>query len=265
MPVTHLNNYLDVTSGGPAYFLEQNLLAFPQPMNVSAVFGSAVDKALTEAVRYPRYNAGEVAPLDRLISVFKKELAKARLPKNESKKQIDKGEEVLLNYMKQRKGYFNIEDESQVDFRNEGVVIEGAPLTGKIDLLKIEGGECEVIDFKTGDATKSFESKGSDPYEKIKLHKYKQQLMYYKLLIENSSRKSIPIKLLALEFVEGDEKGKIIQLALTPSDEEIERLKKLIGIVYSKIMNLDFPDTSKYKETLDGILQFEDDLLNGVV
>lgn len=265
MPVTHLNNFLDVVNGGPSYFLEQNLLAFPQPMNISAVFGSAIDKALTEAVRYPKYNAGESAPLDRLIAVFKKELAKARLPKNEAVKQIDKGEETLVSYMKQRKGYFNIEDESQVDFRNEGVVVNGAPLTGKIDLLKIKDGEYEVIDFKTGKASKSFEPKGSDVYEKIKLHKYKQQLMYYKILIENSDRRKIPIRLLALEYVEGDDKGNIIQLPFIPSEEEVERLKKLIGIVYNKIINLDFPDTSKYGETLAGIIEFEDDLINGVI
>ncbi len=265
MPVTHLNNFLDVTSGGPQYFLEQNLLAFPQPMNVAAVFGSAIDKALTEAVRYPKYNAGEEVPLDRLISVFKKELAKARLPKNEAKKQIDKGEEVLTLYMIQRKGSFGIEDESQVDFRNEGVVIESAPLTGKIDLLKIEDGTYKVIDFKTGKASNRFEAKGSDAYEKIKLHKYSQQLMFYKLLIENSSRRKIPVTLLALEFVESAKDGEIIQLPYYPSVEEMERLKKLIGIVYSKIMNLDFPDVSNYDQTLKGIIQFEEDLINGVV
>lgn len=262
MPVTHLNNFLDITSGGPTYFLEQNLLGFPQPMSIPAIFGSAIDKALTEAVRYPKYNAGEEVPFERLISVFKKELSKARLPQNEANKQIKKGEEVLVEYMRLRKGYFNYEDESQVDFRNEGVVINDAPLTGKIDLLRIDNGEYEVIDFKTGKEFESFDEKGIQPYEKIKLHKYKQQLMFYHLLLSNSNRKRIPIKLLALEFVESAVDGEIIRLSFEPTEEDLHRLEILIGVVYSKIMNLDFPDTSKYPETLEGILQFEDDLIN---
>ncbi|MBP9812450.1 hypothetical protein KBC86_03645, partial [Candidatus Gracilibacteria bacterium] len=43
---------------------------------------------------------------------------------------------------------------------------------------------------------------------------------------------------------------------------EIERTKKLIIAVMSKIKNLDFPDISKYPQTVEGIRMFEDDLLN---
>ena len=45
-------------------------------------------------------------------------------------------------------------------------------------------------------------------------------------------------------------------------DGEIERTKKLIIAVMAKIESLDFPDITKYPKTLDGIRQFEEDLLN---
>lgn len=265
LSVTHLNNFLDVTANGPAYFLEQNLLHFPQPMSVASTFGSAIDSALTELVRYPKYNAGEQAPLDRLVAVFRRELAKGRLPQDEARKQIRRGEEVLAAYVTAKKGYFQLEDEAQVDFRNEGVVIEGAPLSGKIDLLRSQKGAFEVVDFKTGKASERWEGVGMDQHEKIKLHKYKQQLVFYQLLLNRSARHTIPVSSLALEFVESAIDGPVITLIYHTDEEELLRLSKLIGIVYKKIMALDFPDVSHYEQNIKGIMQFEDDLLSGKI
>ena len=44
---------------------------------------------------------------------------------------------------------------------------------------------------------------------------------------------------------------------------ELERFKRLVVAVYEKIVNLDFPITTKYSETLDGIKEFEEDLISG--
>ncbi len=265
LSVTHLNNFLDVTQNGPAYFLEQNLLHFPQPMSVAGTFGSAIDAALTELIRYPKYNAGESAPLERLVAVFTHELAKGRLPKDEAKKQIRRGEEVLAAYMQEKKGYYRIEDEAQVDFRNEGIVVEGAPLSGKIDLLREEKGAFDVIDFKTGKTSPAWEASGMDVHEKIKLHKYKQQLLFYKLLLEKSTRHAIPVRSLSLEFVESAIDGDVVRLSYTPTEDELIRLTKLIGIVYKKIMALDLPDVTQYDKSVKGIIAFEEDLLSGKI
>jgi hypothetical protein len=40
-----------------------------------------------------------------------------------------------------------------------------------------------------------------------------------------------------------------------------ERTKKLIAVVYKKIVALDFPDITKYPQTYKGVLEFEEDLL----
>lgn len=262
LSVTHLNNFLDVTQGGPQYFLEQNLLRFPQPMNVAGVYGSAIDSALTEMIRYPKYNAGEAAPLDRLIGIFRHELAKGRLPALEMRKHVSRGELVLSHYVQKRKTYFSVEDETQVDFRHEGVVVSRAPISGKIDFLRIHRDGYEVVDFKTGKEAAEWEPKKSDVYEQVKLHKYKQQLMFYQLLLEGSARHVLPVSSLALEFVESVVDGEIVTLSYAPSSGELERLRKLIGAVYRKISTLDFPDISKYPKTLEGVMQFEEDLIS---
>ena len=38
-------------------------------------------------------------------------------------------------------------------------------------------------------------------------------------------------------------------------------LEKLIEVVYNKIINLDFPDVTKYSKDTKGIKQFEEDLI----
>ena len=185
MPVTHLNNFINVTEGGPLYFIEQNLLRFPQPMNPSGVYGSAIHKAIEEIIMYPKFHAGKKPSVEYLIAVFNKELSRGRLAKNEAVKQSVRGEEVIKRLYDLTDGKWNKEDKVEVDMKDEGVTIGEAQIIGKIDLLSIKDKQYEVVDFKTGKAFSSWDEAKTD-IDKIKLHKYRQQLIVYKLLLENS-------------------------------------------------------------------------------
>jgi len=120
-----------------------------------------------------------------------------------------------------------------------------------------------VVDFKTGKAFTSWEEAKTD-VDKIKLHKYRQQLIVYKLLLENSIHfKDLPVGKLSLWFVEEDT---FCELVLDATEQEVERTQKLVEAVYKKIVNLEItPDISKYGETYKGLLQFEEDLINGSI
>ncbi|HYH36383.1 MAG TPA: PD-(D/E)XK nuclease family protein, partial [Candidatus Saccharimonadales bacterium] len=136
---------------------------------------------------------------------------------------------------------------------------------GKIDLLHFTGAATlEVRDFKTGKPALSWQ--GKDEYEKVKLHKYRQQLLFYRLLVEYSAsfHKKTSVLRGALEFIEPDENGKLVpNLELSFSPDELERFTRLIGAVWAHITHLDFPDTAKYPKNFKGILEFEEDLLSG--
>ena len=261
MPVTHLNNFVNLSEGGPLYFIEQNLLRFPQPMNPSGVYGSAIHKVIEEIVMYPKYHTGDAAPLQYLKLVFAKELARGRLPLHEITKETARGEAVIERLHVMTKGMFSRTDEVEVDMKNEGVLIGDAHIVGKLDLLQVKGKHYEVVDFKTGKAFTSWDEAKTDT-DKIKLHKYRQQLIVYKLLLENSIHyKELPVGKLSLWFVEEEA---FTELILDVNDVEVERTKKLIEVVYKKIVNLDIvPDISGYGETYKGLLQFEDDLIEG--
>ena len=73
----------------------------------------------------------------------------------------------------------------------------------------------------------------------------------------------MPVERLSLWFVEEEV---FTELVLDTNDAEVERVKKLVEAVYKKIVNLDItPDVSKYGETYKGLLQFEEDLIEGKI
>lgn len=261
MPVTHLNNFVNLGEGGPLYFIEQNLLRFPQPMNSSGVYGSAIHKVLEELVMYPKYHTGERPSLMYLSTMFTKELTRGRLPLHESKKQQERGEKIIAKVYEMTQGMFSLDDQVEVDMKHEGVLLGDAHIIGKIDYLTVHDTAYEVVDWKTGKAFTSWDEAKTDA-DKTKLHKYRQQLIVYKLLLENSIHyKDIPVGKLSLWFVEEET---FTELVLDASLEEITRTRRLVEAVYKKIITLDItPDISGYGDTYKGLLAFEDDLIEG--
>jgi DNA helicase-2/ATP-dependent DNA helicase PcrA len=267
---THLNNFLDLTKGGPMMFLEQNLLRFPQAKNASSVYGTAVHKALEDAHVMTRKD-GKVPLLETLLKIFTAELKRGRLQDFEEDKLLARGEKVLAQYYELKKKDIKGEHTVELNFSKQSVMVGGALLTGKIDkIIEDENKEWTVVDLKTGKGFSAWDESKQSVYDEIKLHHYRYQLMMYKLLVENSrDHNTRTVKEGVLEFVEEEVDGKIQELSLSFGDKDIQndlaRFTKLVIAVYTKISTLDFPDTSEYTETLEGIKEFEEDLIAGVI
>ncbi|MEX0934382.1 MAG: PD-(D/E)XK nuclease family protein, partial [Candidatus Saccharimonadales bacterium] len=146
----------------------------------------------------------------------------------------------------------------------QGVVIAGVPIAGKIDKLVLNKDKktADIYDFKTAKPVANLRSK-SDSEEGLKAWQYRTQLIFYKLLLENSrSWSEYSVDKVVLEFVEPDRKtGEIVLLESDVTNEEVERTTQLMKAIYSRIQNLDFPETDKYDKNLKGIEAFENDLL----
>ncbi len=258
LSVTHLNNFLNVKEGGPAFFLEQNLLAFPQSKSPYSTYGSAVHKAIERFMSQFRRTKRLPSASD-LVGLFEECMKQGRFTETEYRHFLHAGQDVLPVWWDKRGQYLTMHDGSEVDFRKEGVVINGAPLTGKIDHLTEKDGHIVVTDWKTGKPKTDW--KGSSPHEAITLRGYRRQLAFYKLLVEHShTYHGKQVHTGVLEFIE-PEGNDIHDLALTIDPEEVSRLSLLIGAVYDHILRLSFPDVSQYPPTTEGIAQFEDDLI----
>lgn len=279
MPVTHLTNFLNLGKVGPDKFVEQNLLRFPQAMSESAIYGSAMHYAIQNYYSYYKKHE-KLASIEQLDKYFENALIKFKIPENLFNKNLSEGKKNLKIYFEDLKnrGGINTTEVIEFKFKNEGVKFGDVHAAGNIDKISInpkDKNEILVTDFKTGKSFTTWEAKDSE-YTKIKLHFYQYQLVYYKLLIKNSrTYKNYNVNMGQIEFIEADDNGKINVLELELTDELVARVEKLANIIYNKILNLDFPDVTKYTHTEAGkekdkiklvdILNFEEDLLSGKI
>ena len=266
LSATHLNNFLDVSRGGPQNFLLNNLLHFPSAKNSAAAYGTAIHSSLQQA--HCSFSADHQLPsTEQILQFFQKSLESQHLPADDFQLYLDKGKSALIAFLNAKSSDFHDTDLAELDFSNQGVIIDNARLTGKLDVVDIDkqNKTIFVTDYKTGKPAHSW--KGSADYEKIKLHKYRQQLMFYQLLVEHSrDYGNFTFTGGRLQFVEPDMKtGDILSLEYAFSSEELTEFTQLIEIIWRKITTLDLPDISGYSADYKGMLQFEKDLLAGEI
>ena len=262
LSITHLNNFLDVSRGGPQNFLLNNLLCFPSAKSPAASYGTAIHSVLQQLHNLLRTDH-RLPPTERTLHYFRTLLEAQHLPPDDFKLYLDKGTAALTAFLDAKSSDFHDTELAELDFAHQGVVVGGARLTGKLDVADIDKNNKTIFvtDYKTGKPSHSW--KGASDYEKIKLHKYRQQLMFYQLLITSSrDYGNFTFTGARLQFVEPDMKtGDILSLEDTFSREELAEFARLINAVWRRITALDLPDISGYSADYKGMVQFEEDLL----
>ena len=262
LSITHLNNFLDVSRGGPQNFLLNNLLRFPSAKSPAASYGTAIHSVLQQLHNLLRTDH-RLPPTERTLHYFRTSLEAQHLPPDDFELYLDKGTAALTAFLDAKSSEFHDTELAELDFAHQGVVVGGARLTGKLDVADIDKNNKTIFvtDYKTGKPSHSW--KGASDYEKIKLHKYRQQLMFYQLLITSSrDYGNFTFTGARLQFVEPDMKtGDILSLEDTFSREELAEFARLIGVVWRKITTMELPDISGYSADYKGMVQFEEDLL----
>ena len=262
LSVTHLNNFIDVTRGGPQNFLLNNLLRFPQAKSANAIYGTLIHAVLQHAHSHLAAS-GTRKPIEDITGEFIRLLHQQNLSDADLALYSKRGIEALEAFLGAKYDTFKPSQKPELSFAGQGVILGQARLTGSLDLVDINGQAITVTDYKTGKPSTSWT--GKSDYEKIKLHKYRQQLMFYELLCANS-RDYARYKFAGarLQFVEPDQAtGDIVALDDRFSNDELADFQRLIAAVWRCITSLELPDTSHYEANYRGVLQFEEDLLAG--
>ena len=261
LSATHLNHFLDVSRGGPQLFLLHNLLRFPQMMSVSAAYGSAIHTTLQRAHAHLA-STGKRRPVEDVLHDYEENLRRHQLTELDFAKQLQRGSQVLTTFLAARYDSFSAHQLVERDFRTESILVGDALITGAIDLIDIDVDEktIYITDYKTGSPVHKWQ--GKTDYEKIKLHHYEQQLMMYKLLVENSRQfRGYTVTGARIEFVEPDEKNDIVLLDYVYDEVKLAQFRELINAVWVRIHALDFELPGEYEVTIKGIMAFESDLL----
>ncbi|MDR0397922.1 MAG: ATP-dependent helicase [Candidatus Nomurabacteria bacterium] len=255
LSATHLNSFVDLEYAGPQSFLLNTLLHFPYAVSANASYGTAIHNTIKQI--HLALNAKKKKPsANEVAKIFEAELSKAHLNEADFKYLLKKGKDDLTVFVNQFE--FKPEQVSERDFRTDNITWQGTRLTGTVDMLvkDTEKKTVTIYDYKTG---KPF----ADWERNSKLHKYEQQLMFYKLLVENSAEfTGYTVEKGVLQFVEPVD-GKIVSLETDYPANDMHAFKSLVRAVWKCIQDLDLPDTSAYGEGLGGTLDFERFLVKG--
>lgn len=256
LSVTAMLNFLDVSRGGPQYFKERNLLRLPEIKTPSQSFGTAVHSALEAAQKLVNKDAFE---MDGVKSILCEVLKTEQLPRSDYIR-YEKSGRQLLDRLFDKYGY-ELPKASLPEQNYKNIRLKNASISGKLDRVDRLGDSLRITDYKTGRPLTSLST--TDKNQAIKAYKHKTQLIFYALL---TSRSSFYNRTWGIEcqmvYVEADNQ-KNLCLSYTPTKEDLDRLTKLIEAVWSKVVNVDLPDTSGYSPDIDGILAFEADLIEG--
>lgn len=256
LSATHLLTFLDVANAGPQVFLERHVLQLPQPKTSAQSFGIAIHDALQFAQKLVNQDKFAIEPI---LKEYERALTYEHLDEIDTEKYLVHGKDILTKLFNE--GY-ELKKGSQAEQRYRDIRLGDAFIGGTLDLIKkdiVEG--VTIIDYKTGQPLTNFATR--DQTKAIKAWRHKSQLVFYAILAQNHPTllRQTRINETQMVYVEA-ESAKDLVRPYQPGTDDIQRMEKLIKSVWTKIINLDLPDVSKYSQDIAGIKQFEDDLID---
>jgi DNA helicase-2/ATP-dependent DNA helicase PcrA len=259
---TALRDYLDICYGGPQTAIEKHVLKFPSAYNDRSALGSAVHKTMQQA--YEAFSVGKPLNNKSALAHFNENLDASGLTTTELQNVRRHGESFIPSFItKFARSDFAAITKTEEYLRAE-LPAGKIPISGVIDALQAK--PFKILDYKTGAPPQAeWQTKGLSEGKRIGLHFYRQQLLFYKLLVEYSHNyKDQRVTAAELIFTEPpiDDSVDYIRLGIYEFDAtELERLEHLIAIVYTKILKAELPDISAFPKNLKGIIAFEEQLL----
>lgn len=253
MSASSLTSFIDIVYAGPVAFFKEHILQAPwEPETEALAYGSLVHTVF-EAVTKKNLTDEQATEL------FLEEAGKLDLPDKEKKKICEKGV-VDLGIALKEFGMIIRQGEAEVNLGPEHLVVAGVPVTGKIDHIIVDETKktIEIYDFKTGVYKK----------EKWKsqtgLYKYMLQLLFYKILLNNSRKYGkYKIEKAHILFVTPDDEDKVYDKEYIYEPEDEKELVLLMQKVYSEISSLDFMNNPDIFVEADKNLKVKD-ILNFV-
>lgn len=260
---TALRDFLDICYAGPQTAIERHVLKFPSSYNAHSALGSAAHKTLQLA--HAAFADGK--PLDdhALLAAFDTALDSSNLSAEELLPARSHGHEFLPAFVRQfADSDFGLITQTEQFLRGDSPNL-GIPLSGVLDAIETTPDGLRIIDYKTGKPPlPDWKTTGLTDRKKISLHFYRQQLLFYALLVPASKAFTERLAAAELVFLENtaDVPDEFVRLSITDFTlEELHRTEQLIAAVHARIVAADLPDVSGYSTDLKGVLAFEDDLL----
>jgi DNA helicase-2/ATP-dependent DNA helicase PcrA len=238
MSYTTLSKYLNCPLG----FYYEYLLRVPVLKSDALAFGSAVHSALEYMFRSMKDKQGIFPDKNQVVGVFRSAMntEAASFTSVQFERRMEQGTTILSEYYDTYINDFvkNVE----VEYRIARYMLNGVPVTGKIDKMEFDGKKCTVIDYKTGNPDNATNSLISGPNEKNNNGgDYWRQMVFYKLIIEHYQDQNWQVTGGRFEFIEKSKKdNKYRQVYIPIFKEDEELVMKQLKDSYARIMNHEF-------------------------
>ena len=237
MSYTALSKYLRC----PLSFYYETILKVPFQKNDALAFGSAVHYALERMYRDMKENKGKFPAKEQVLGYFNSALYSeaGSFTAIQYERRTEQGHTLLSDYYDH---YIDsLPKEVEIEFKVPRYILDGVPVTGKIDKIELTGNNCKVVDYKTGDPDKSGTAMTAGPNEKEPNGvDYWRQMVFYKLLLENYEDRSWKVTLGMFDFVQKSKSGEYKQIVVPVFAQDEEVVRRQLKETYASIMNHEF-------------------------
>ncbi len=238
MSYTTLSKYLYCPLG----FYYENLLRVPFQKNDALAFGSAVHNALERFFKEMKAANSVFPDKERLLTVFDSSMfaESAAFTAIMYERRMEQGHTILSEYYDRYINEFatNVE----IEWKVNRYLLDGVPVTGKIDKIEINGDSCTIVDYKTGDPDRWGNALTAAPNEKEPLGgDYWRQMVFYKLLIENFEDKHLKVNMGMFDYIQKNSKtGEFKRYYVPIFAQDEETVRQQLKDSYARIMNHEF-------------------------
>lgn len=225
----------------PLTFYYENVLKAPFQKNDALAFGSAIHGALERLFLEMKANHGEFPDKEFVIGAFKSGLyaeASCFTPV-QFERRMEQGSTLLTDYYDRFINTFH--KDVEIELKVNKYLLQGVPITGKIDKLELDGDSCKVIDYKTGDPDKYASAATAPPNDKEPLGgDYWRQMVFYKLLLENYEERRLKVTLGRFDYLQKSKTGDYKQVTVPVYADDEEIVLQQMKESYDRIMRHDF-------------------------
>ncbi|MBX2905277.1 MAG: ATP-dependent helicase [Taibaiella sp.] len=226
----------------PLTFYYETVLKVPMQKSDAFGFGSAIHNTLERMMLEMKSNKGEFPDKERVLSFFRSELYResAAFTQVQYERRMEQGLTLLSDYY----DHFvpTMHKDVEIEYKVPRYMLDGVPVTGKIDKIELYGDSCKVIDYKTGSPDSTFSSANLlGPNEKDPSGgDYWRQMVFYKLLLERYEDRNWRVSSGEFLYVQKMKNGeyKRYTIPFSPTDENV--VLSQLKDAYSRIMNHEF-------------------------
>ena len=248
MSASALTSFIDIVYAGPEAFFKSYILQVPrEPETEALAFGDLVHKV------FERVTNDGISD-EEAVEFFLTELEKRELESNIKQKIRERGPEDLAVSLN---AFHDIlrQGKAEVDFATDHLVVNGVPVTGKIDHMVVDDATktIEIYDYKTGGFHKEkWQSHAT-------LYKYMLQLLFYKMLLNNSPRyNKYKVTRAHILFVTPDKDGEVYDKVYEYDANDEKEFLELMRVVYQQVSTLEFLDDREIMRAADKALGIKD-------